>query len=115
MKGPKRAATVMRTALCGDCFAEGRPRPKQLGQLLRMRHNGAVVWFVQDRRGITPLLRGPDGARIPMLRSVELGPRELAGGIPTTLPAWCERHGKGTVSMRDVLDGSSACIVIKLS
>jgi hypothetical protein len=102
----------MVTVWCGDCYAEGRHHPSKLGQLLCAKRNGSVVWHVQDRRGSTHRL--PDGTRGPVFETQAIGSGEPAGAIPMTLPAWCERHGEGAVSLHDVLAGS-ATIVLTLS
>ena len=102
---------VLTAVWCADCSDEGRRSPGCLGQLTRAKRNGTdyFAWQTWHNRGV----KGPDGGRGQVLEAVALGPRDLAGLVPGTLPVLCERHGTGTVSVGDVV-GKRGNIVLKL-
>jgi hypothetical protein len=89
--------TILLTVWCGECTAEGISRPNKLGRLERT-DKGSIRWVVSDRRG---------GKRLGRNRK-DLGGVYLTHwtrsvvDVADTLPALCEKHGRGCVTTADV-------------
>lgn len=119
------AVTTLLTVYCGQCVEAKRKavrsRPSRLGSVER-EVNGRLIW-VTEAHSTWPLVDGPEARPtgifrtfrrpVPRRITLETPERSHRKWVPDVLPATCRHHGRGGVSLHDVL-GKQGTVTLKM-